>query len=202
MKKLFVYCTLITCIIGCSHKKKMKPVEYVHWIEDTDHYLHQVKQLGDIELDVQYRPADYILCKSGELEDVVSPDLLDSLRQKYDSLFFVSITLKGINGGDPLVGVAGPEQIEAVLYYFQFQFQKDIFLSLEKSGQKLSPVLFHFERFYTVNNAKTFLVGFDKNVKTLDQDVQLIIDSEYLPSGQVNFTFDKEELSDQPVVEL
>jgi hypothetical protein len=170
------------------------------WVEDTGNGLRKEKQIGELIFDIQLRPTDYVLCKSGELDGLISEGLLDSLRRGYDSTLFFSIILKGADGKDPL-SVNG--NAESALYYFQYQFQQDIYLECdETNSKKVPPVLFHFERFYTLNNSKVFLVAFDKKELIRDKDIKLVIDSKYLSSGLVQFSFDNKQIREQPHIQL
>jgi len=188
---------------SCSHKE-LNPTDYIHWVEDESNGLHKVEEVGDLIYDVQYKPTDYILCKTGEIDGVVSDGLLDSLRAQYDSLLYFTVTLKNSTGKDPISQNSNSKEIEeAAIYYFQYNFQKDIYIEVVDTVKiKHTPVLFHFERMYTVNNAKVFLIAFDNTIEMKEKDLQLIIHSNYLTSGLVKFYFDKDLFVQQPRMKL
>jgi hypothetical protein len=195
---------LIACLLffnSCSNKE-LKPKDYILWVEDESNGLHKVEQIGDLIYDVQYKPTDYILCKTGEVDGVVSDGLLDSLRAQYDSLIYFTITLKNSTGEDPISQGGNSKEIEeSALYYFQYNFQQDIYLETAENKIKFAPVLFHFERMYTINNAKVFLLAFDKKGE-MKEDLKLVINSKYLTSGLVKFYFEKELFAKQARMKL
>ncbi|ABG60450.1 hypothetical protein [Cytophaga hutchinsonii] len=203
MKTLLQVIIIYVLLTACS-VKELSPSDYIYWVEDPDNGLHKIEQIGELVYEVQYKPADYILCKTGELDEVVSDKLLDSLRTQYDSLIYFTIVLKTTSGKDPVSQHTNSKDIEeAALYYFQYNFQQDIHLKIaDKDDKQYSPVLFHFERMYTINNAKVFLMAFDKTSEMKDNDLQLIIHSKYLTSGLVKFYFDKDIFVQQTKMKL
>ena len=187
-------------LLSCSGPGDLIPVEYCKWIEDRNNDFHAEHQIGNLIFDVQYRPTDYMVCKSG-YSAFANIKELDSLRGNYDSSLYISITLKDADGKDPLIYDINGDP-ESALYYFQYQFQQDIYLVAEDEKEKITPELFHFERFYTVNNCRVFLLAFDKKNIPADKDITLVVDSDYLASGRVQFLYKKELIKNQPRIKI
>jgi len=201
MKKSIYSFFLLMALFSCSGPKELSPIDYYKWVEDFGNGLHKEHQIGDLLFDVQFEPTDFVICKSGLLNDLRSIQELDSIRKNYDSSVYITVTLKDVAGRDPLLhDINGDAQ--TALYYFQYKFQKDIYIISEDRKTKVFPVLFHFERFYTVNNCRVFLLAFDKKDIPMDKDISLSIDSDYLTSGMVQFYFSDKIIASQPKIKI
>ncbi len=73
------------------------------------------------------------------------------------------------------------KELQQLLYYFSYTFQKDIYLETENG---LNPcVLYHFERSYDLKGSRNFILGFTE--PNDNEPKKIVIDSPVFNSGPV-----------------
>ncbi|HXB13984.1 MAG TPA: hypothetical protein VNZ45_18485 [Bacteroidia bacterium] len=179
--------------------EKLKPVEYVAWVENEQHGLRKEKTIDDLVYTAQYRPCGYVICEEERKEDL--PDSLVKQKMKeLDGMQYISlkIGLKSAQGELLKYKLSSTKEYQERVNYFSFGMQKDI--QLIQGGDTLQCALFHFERIYDVAPNGTFLLGFPIG-KHPDYDRTLILFDHGFGKGIVKFFFDARDIKNLPQVE-
>ncbi len=160
---------LLGTITSCHGNLDKK--EYVAWVRDYENGLHVKKQQIPYYFDLQYQPMPYMMLQRASSSSASEgQDKSESAIQYYT----LSIGLED-NSMDILrYQITNQAEKQQRLYYFSYQFQNDI--TLEENGKVFPCVLFHFESEATVNNARTFVLAFERS-PTASKEATLIINS-------------------------
>jgi hypothetical protein len=193
ISKYLVLALFITCA-ACN--KPLPPDQYLKWVSDQEHGLHREKVIGDISLDVQYEPYEYMLIKQGEYNSGVQK----KLSKAKDDLLYFKLKLSANDRKSDIFkyNVSSEQELYQRLYYFSYKFQEDVHL---ESGGKIIPCkLFHFERSYDLTSERSFLLAFDN--KNINEDITLVIEPRELETGPVKIKFDKEDFQSIPQIKI
>jgi hypothetical protein len=186
----------VTFLFSCN-EKHLSPKEYSAWVKDYKNGLHKKKIIDDLTFDAQYKPVDFILLKEGILSDSKQGE-----ERKKELKDFYSFNLNiSDREGDFIKGnVSSEEELNRRQYYFSFSFRNDIYLM--EGENKIPCTLFHYERSYDLKAAKTFVLGFKKEIANSEKDKTLVIDSRELGLGIVKINFDYKDFNKIPKIKL
>lgn len=182
---------LILLAAQCSCLGKLDKAAYIEWVRDSRNGLHITKEAGDFVFDLQYQPSDYVLLQ--RTGGVIAKSEYSQRRADIEHLQYYVLTIYVADGQSDFVSynVADEDEKKNKLYYLSFQFQNDI--CLEQNGQRLSSVLFHFERDVNVRGGRSFVLSFENPHPELTETV-LIINSEYLGKEPIKLQVIKENI--------
>lgn len=178
---------------GCN--STLDKQEYVRWIRDYNNNVHVRSSGSDFIFDVQYQPAEYVLLQRG-IGDLPAEARVQELK-KLEGVQYYTLVLSTAEGTD-LVSyrVSNESERQKREYYFSYQFQQDI--TLEEGGKVLPCILYHFEKPRSQQGGRTFVLGFENNVKQAGE-AKLVIRSSLVSSLPVKIKIVK---SDIPNVDL
>jgi hypothetical protein len=193
-----VWVPFLALMLGGCGPSQLPPVEYARWISDYAHGIHKKKEIKPYVFDVQLKPHDFIILNEfrGQINDSAS-----YMKRKRELGGMQYFDLKISSAGGDLIksGASSEAEYQQRLYYFSFDFQKDISLM---DGDKMLPCgLFHFERSYSLSATRNFVLGFQGGGSE-ENDKTLVIDSEVLGLGTVKIKFDKDDLSEIPQLKI
>jgi len=180
-----------------SSQLELEPIEYMSWIQDTEHGLKKEKVIDDITFSAQYKPLAYIACME-ERKNAIQESVLKEKEEE----------LKGMQYYDLKISLSG-EQTELLKYklqsgqeyqdrvnYFAFKMQKDI--SLVEGSDTVPCALYHFERAYDVAPYAKFLLGFPLTNKKDRKEKTLVFHDEIFKKGIIKLSFSPQQLINVP----
>ena len=198
MKKFlpFLMLLLTPAWWGCS-ESALSPASYVKWIQDPDHGLKQVKQIGEMIFQVQYKPPDYILAME-KREPVIREEERQSRRQELEGMHYFNLHYDIANTSENALqyGATSGAEYQERVQYFSFGLKHDIYL--EENGQRVPCELFQFARNYGISPGLDFSLAFPKGEE--DSDLQLVIEEKVFNTGKIRFTIDRGNLDNLPTL--
>jgi hypothetical protein len=163
------------------------------WIEDEQNGLIQKKKIGGIEISACYKPEEYNMLKELGPENIKNKSTIDEYKSTNGALQFYELNISKDSVDFIQKQSTDIEDYQNQLYYFTFTFQNDIKL-IYPGQDTLSPILYHFERAYSLSNKKKMIIAFDIPKENSDDRV-VQIDSPLLSTGVVNLYFSKENIN-------
>lgn len=187
MKTLFLFTLRIMAIILVFSVFACTPAlernEFIAWVEDTRHGLHQVRQKGEWIFDIQYLPLEYRKVKLGFSADSSYID------EEY--MFFLVKISSAIPNRDWLRDGLTSAEAQSLQYYFSYTFPNDI--QLEEDGVIHNCEIFHFEKSPQPGHPHIFHVGF--NVRQVKKNTwSIIFNSDFFGSFPLRFRFSPEAM--------
>ncbi len=183
--------------VACG-KKELLPQDYSSWVKDYSNGIHKKREVSKIVFDVQHKPSDFIILN--EKGGAVDKSIFLKRTQELQGLqyYTLKINIAGDKQDFLKYGIQSEKEYYDKLYYYSFNFQKDIYL---EQGEKIFPCkFFHFERSYDLTASRTFIIAFENTDNTADKT--LVINSKDLGLGPVKINFAKEDLNLIPQLKI
>lgn len=187
---------LVSLFCSSCWKKKLPAKEYYSYVVNEENNLHKNKSINDFIFDVQFKPVDFIICS--EYKNQLNRAVYSQRKSELEGMVYFNLKLKNKNRDLFEINSENVKDVELKRYYYSFDFAKDIYL--EQNGNVIPCGLFHLERSYDLNGFKMFQLAFP--VKTVSNDLTLVIDSRILALGPVKVNFKKKDISNIPSIEL
>ena len=144
MKKLYKYLlfTIPFILFSCGNGKNtslfgsndntktvLSPKEYTEWVKDKNNDLNRVKEVGEIEYELQYKPIDYMISMDEGAENL-SDTTLERKRKEQEGMLFFDFKIKLKSGEGELLkyNLSSTQEYEQRVNYFSFGIQNDITL--------------------------------------------------------------------------
>ena len=155
-KNIFLGFVLLQ-LVSCNQKTDVEVIK--EWVENPKNGMRQINVKNGVKYDLQYLPPLYRAARDFNQEE---GDTLDSLALNYEGMDQYVLKLSPANGVQNVLDLLANEKSskEDLLYYFSYRLENDLLLKVDQDVYK--PILFHYERSYSVRNAETFLIGFEK----------------------------------------
>jgi hypothetical protein len=218
MTKTLLYTLIITALSWCSPKKqqledentapatssvdmnqqKLRPEQYVTWIQQGSNGLKKEKTINDIIYSAQYKPLPYIICEEERTAQIADSTLRKKTNQLGDMQYYnFKIELKEAQTELIKYGISTTTDYAARVNYFSFDMQRDI--KLVQGGDTLPCLLYHYERVYNTGNFGMFSLGFAKG-KALNDRTLIFFDHGF-NKGIIKFFFAGTDIKNQPQLE-
>lgn len=180
---LILFC-FTSLLLGCNGKLTER--EYLEWVRDEENGLHAKKESGEISLDVQFQPTQYILLQRKKNAEIEQKE-----EHQVDGLQYYLLTLGIVGGGADFInhGISNIEEKQRKEYYYSFNFQDALRLE-DPSGNTLPCILYHFEKPINLAQSRTFVLGFPASESL---ETTFIIDSEHLSSLPIKIKINKRD---------
>jgi hypothetical protein len=181
--RYLVVVLMIGIISGCS-SRQLDSDEYFQWVRDEQNGLHIVKDLSELEIDLQYTPLEYLVLQrsaSGET----------SHQHDFSGLQYYTLKIRAKSGDLLLHTVTNEADKQRRLYHFSYTFQN--LLTLEEGQSRMPCVLYHLEQSMDANGYRTFLLGFE-NSKNAAETARLVINSEFISALPVKLNISKKNI--------
>jgi len=199
--KQTIFTLTITVTIGLigwmflfASPKALTPIDYVHWVENPDNGLKQVKNIGNLRFSLQYKPVEYVIAneeKSASLDAV----LVHNRKEQLDGMQYFNLRYSLNNSQQNIVKAAGSiEAQQQLIYYLSYSLQQDI--RLVEGNDTLPCQLFHFARNHGLTPHADFVIGFESKNEAADK--RLIINEKAFNTGTVQFNIASADLNDVP----
>lgn len=178
------------------------PSDYIRWVIDTDNRIRKIKTVGDITIDLQYKPIPFVI--ANELrQNKIQKKVFDKRKEELSGAQYFTLKLKV----DPTkatditkYNVDNIARHQERLYYLSYQMQNDI--QLVEGNDTLSTQLYHFERSYDIAPHRTFVLAFNANEINKGKDKTFILDSEQFGTGPIKIKFAAKDLTNLPTLKL
>jgi len=186
MRKAIRYIPLLFVLAGCHSKGTLRAGAYISEMEKV--FKKKVVS-GNMEYNIQYAPAAYMICKelSGNIADSNKELFNKRIKEMKGYVFFI-INIKLKNGQT----VSNPDDM---VMYYQSEASKD--MSLHEKERSIPPSVWNFENNYGLAPYNTIVAGFEDGSDE-PEDVQLIFNDNYAHTPMVKVAFTKEELKKLP----
>jgi hypothetical protein len=190
-------CVCLVFFVG-SCQRKIKPDDYIRYVNDTKNGLRKVIKLDGWEFCMLYRPYNYIML----MENKGNGDNYNVVKRKseLEGTAWFTITLKRMdNSVTPLrYGISSIDEYNVRLNYFLNEASKDIRLLYDKDT--LRPVSYLFENNYNLAPQETMIVGFylPEGKNNPQQNMRLSFVDKIFKTGTIDAEFSKETLKNIP----
>ena len=196
---------LIGVLMFCwSCQQSVDPIDLVHYVKATKNGLAKAKEIGDIRVNLLYKPLDFVIANEFRSNQIKQDDY-DSRKEELKGLQYYNLQVSVPNHPKLNITnyrVANAEEQQQRLYYLSFYMKNDI--RLIQGQDTLAPVLYHFERSYDMAGHRTFVLAFIEN-QSEDKtpiDRTLVIDSPIMGTGPIKLKIKEEDLKNIPTLKL
>lgn len=188
--------------ISETSKRKCSPAGLMLWVEDPQNHLRQKKNIGELTYTIQYKPAQYILCKEyDEFSNMPADSIIMETKQLNEMNYFnIKVEIDGFNDEFIKYNLSQTQSYEDRVKYFSYAMQND--LKLVDGEDTLNCVLFHFERTFNVAPYAIFMAAFPNKNKDKITSKTFIYNDKYLGSGSVKFLLKATDLKEIPTLSL
>ena len=191
LRIVVVFTLLAGLLSACS--SELPRQEYIQRVERYENGLHIKKEAGTYTVDVQYKPAPYVLLQ----EETPNPGDTAGFGAKlaeYEAIQYYTLTIGLQDSKEDFLrhGVSTVVEQQQKLYYYSYLFQNDLYV--EENGQKLPCVLFHFERSYDLKPSRTFVLGFEQAASGQSETAELVIHSRWLQAEPIRVRIEKQNI--------
>lgn len=197
MKKSLVLWILCSSLLSCLDSS-FEQVQ--QWISDKENGLVKEVENEYFRIEVSYKPQSYLVALENETrsnKEIPEEEYKRQLEEKENLQYF---TIKLISkSGKPMLktNLESEKEEDLRLHYYIGAFEQDIFLA---DGKDTLPcALYHFERAYGTLPFNNISVAFE-NKNQNKQDKTLLIADRALGFDVEQFTFNKEDIANVPVL--
>ena len=191
---------VISVMIMSCNNSSLSPSEYVKYVADGANGLVKTKNIGEVNIKVQYKPTAYAIANEMRTNDISKVDF-DERKKELESMQYYNLTLDITDARNILnYNVSNQSHQQERIHYLSFGMQQDI--RLMENGKELPCVLYHFERTYDISKERTFLVAFNQDESTKDATKTFILDSSVLGIGTIKIQFDGKNIQELPKMKL
>ena len=182
----------IIILVSCG-PSSLTEAELITYVNDKSNGLTHQKNIGEVTLQVTYRPSDLLVIQ--EIENVEDSLQVQRLREKYDqNLYFIfSMTIPGNDSNGSPGYVAAPKN-----YRQKLAFGMGEHIQLLTSGETLPMKDYVYNAGVGRTNTHSLLLVFDKN-QALEKDRLTLQILEFgMGLGTQTFTFSSQKISATP----
>ncbi len=200
MKKV-VSRSLFLLILGtlCSCRKELKAPEYVKYLQDERYGFRKVVKIEGWEYAFQYKPAEMIMLieSKGVKNDSIKNKRMKELEGT--AWFNISFRLSSGKVSSMRYNLSSIEDYDKRYDYFLNHAKKHIRL-VYGGTDTLFPMSYLFENNYNLTPQETMIVGFrlPGEMRTPEQNMQLIYEDEIFGNGIIKALFKKSDLKRIP----
>ena len=186
-------------IMSCN-RPSLSPSDYVKYVSDEANGLVKTKNIGEVNIKVQYKPVSYIIANEMRTNDISKADF-EKRKKELEAMQYYNLTLDIADARNILnYNVSNQSHQQERIHYLSFGMQQDI--RLMENGKELPCVLYHFERTYDISKERTFLIAFNQDESTKDATKTFILDSSVLGIGTIKIQFDGKNIQQLPKMKL
>lgn len=183
---------------SCS-QDSLSPSEFMRWVEDPNNGLNKSKTIGAFELQIQYKPLEYIAVQEGRSE-LISESEVQTRIDELEGLDYYTLRIGSLEGTEMIQsGAVSEQEYQSRSFYFDALAFQD--MKLVAGGDTLACVLYHFERNYGLAPYNNMVLAFEKPMHR-DSDRQFIFEDQVLGLGPVKFTIAYQDISSVPPLKL
>jgi hypothetical protein len=197
-QKLYLFLLSLTVILdSCSHT--LKPIDYVHYVEDPKNGLHPSHVQQPFLFSLQYKPLDYVALQ--EIRQLqVSEGQLEDEKRSFGTLQYFTFRISSTDSTKDVLNVqtTSDKDYSQRQNYFDFYLQRDI--KLIENGDTLPCRLFHCVRSYGLTPYSDFVLGFDNPKDKRGSDIKFVYEDKILKSGTISFLITQNSMKHIPQI--
>lgn len=193
--------SLFGFLLFSACKNEVLPSELVGYVANPENGLHKIKTVGDLKVDLQYKPLAYMISNELRKNDIPQ-SAFQQRASELDGLQYYNLKLSVDQPGKDITNyeVYDDAAQQNRLYYLSFGMKQDI--SLVQGQDTLKPVLYHFERSFNLTKHRTFVVAFKEHDLEHQLDKTFVLESPELGTGPIKLKIQKDDLQNTPSLKL
>ena len=185
---------LIVILTACG-KQKLSPEYYVAWVENKKNGLSISKEFNDVNFQILYKPANYIVAKEFLNGGIKKEEVQKRLKELGDMQYF-TLRIKSNKSNELLsADIANENEYYQRLEYFMGPMQDDI--KLIDGVDTIPCAIHHFERSYGIAPYNNFIIAFTQT-KNKENDKTFVFEDKILGTGTVMFKVKSEDINNIP----
>jgi hypothetical protein len=189
---------LILTLMGCG-KQTLPPDEFIAWVENSSHGLSVKKEFKDVEFQVLFKPAQYIVAKELANGGIAKQDVPQRLKD-LEGMQYFTLRIKATDSDELLsANAVNEEQYNQRLEYFMDAIQSDI--SLIDGKDTLPCALSHYERTYGLAPYNNFVLAFSKPKTKGNDNITskiIVFNDKIMGTGKVMLKIESKDLNNVP----
>jgi hypothetical protein len=200
MRKVIKVLLIILCCSSCHSGGRLRPTDYVKFLDNPDNQFISKQVFGDKEYSIQLATAEYMLAHELEASDS-SALYAQRLKELKGFVFFLIKMGATAESRKQQGGNRVSEQqlkVDDMVAYYDQQAIMDI--SLMSGEKELKPSTYVFENNYDLSPYNTIVIGFE--VGELNQDLTLNFNDRYTQTPAIRASYSKEQLSSLPKLNI
>jgi len=202
--KRFLPLCLALAFISCTTPDSLDIREYYEWMNDPEHGLVRIREIGDVRLTVKYLPSDYLAWLYVQSEGRSDRTFRDSMNAVYRNSLGFLLTLSPVapegTGRDIMLSGVSSYQ-EYVSKFMVMNFRIPELVKLHADGYESSPVLANSENSYGLTTKRDVMLIFPDNPKIWrSQSLTISFDDRIMETGISRFTFNCKQLQSIPLI--
>ena len=183
-------------MIGCGNSAHLPPEKLSAFVVDEEHGLKKSAALGNVNIEVTYRPVDLLVYQEIG-KQVVDAKEIENLRKKYNQYIYFILSLSN-DSKEALHQTGGSQYSELVQ---TLSFRMNDYVTLTTAASDTIPVGdFMLNRTYGMSSSTDLLFVFSKE-KAIGQDwIQFNLNEFGLEVGNQRFRFSMKDIEEVPEV--
>ncbi len=177
-----------------AREKKLQPVSYVQWIEDTNNGLRIDKEDKPYRYELQYQPPAYLALRQLGNQRITSEVLKEEIANRGDYLYF-SLKMQTERDGSVLTGIDMPDKSS----YLLSGIQKDMFLL--SGSDSLACIMSHVEPANSLIPYDQCLLAFEKP-KDDKEDLVFLFRTDVYRKGWLTIPVKRENINKIPQLKI
>lgn len=188
---IIVFITFCFISFSCT-KKKLNQVDYMRYVENEENGLRIIKNMGEVNYILQYKPIDYVQLKENRNSETINLEELEDMQY-----YTLSYALKDNYNKDILrYDLNSQNEYYERVNYFSYGFPEDIFLVEGKDT--IACDLFNYVRSYGLSPRADFIIGFKKTSSKNIEDKLVVVDDKVYGGGIIKLKILAEDLENIP----
>lgn len=190
------YVVFILFMVGCGNSAHLPPEKLSAFVVDEEHGLKKSASLGNVNIEVTYRPVDLLVYQEIG-KQVVDAKEIENLRKKYNQYIYFILSLSN-DSKEALHQTGGSQYSELVQ---TLSFRMNDYVTLTTAASDTIPVGdFMLNRTYGMSSSTDLLFVFSKE-KAIGQDwIQFNLNEFGLEVGNQRFRFSMKDIGEVPEV--
>ena len=197
--KSIIPLVLLFLMAGCG-KSVLPPAAYTQWVESPEHGLKQSKEIGGVQFELQYKPADYIIaCENAQQQ--LAASFHQERKQKLGELLYFTLALKSGSQDLLMYNLADEKEYLQRVNYYSLDFQQDI--KLVVGNDTLPCLLYQFENTYGIAPFVRMSIAFTgkKKEAIASTGAIVLVNDRVFGGGVLPFAFDNDHFESIPEIE-
>lgn len=195
--ELLGICIIMLIASACSGSSEYVDIgKYESWINSEEGGFIRQKEVGGINMQARYIPADYLAWQEIKEKRIVEEDSFKVAYAKIKDLKKFVFTMSAKDSREKILsrGITSNEAYQERIYCMNFRMEDNF--SLTYDTLTIYPLHVAFENAEAFSGEIRFAVVFEDTIAASENsDIMFSYMDEYWGLGKVNFTFKKEKTS-------
>jgi hypothetical protein len=197
VRKNNIFLFLFFVVTACSKTPSLlNDKEYVNWMDSDQNKTCMVKEIGDFEFTILYKPIDYVIALENRGKNYSNDSILKR-KKELEGFQYYTFKIKSLKDNEFIrTGILSENEYYERLEYFVSTAQDNMMI-LE--GKDTIPcAMYHFERNYGISPYSKMVLSFEERDSLNMNDKIFIYNDKKLGVGKIAIKINASDIKDLP----